>query len=200
MWKIQKRKLLKVKNVFSAFTIYFLLRIWHFSQLYQFHYGTAVLWIFPNFFYAICFMLATTDETRLLLSLIAFSRKIGSQERSIVRATGFAVSGDRIVWSVERNSNACSAGSGSGICNVAETIGSDIGSEWKCRQRIWPYLYAHCAHMRSRESLLRNRQPNRSDHTGRSACRWSLYSHFYFRDPTINIPPVHQYRELRKQR
>lgn len=77
--------------------------------------------------------------------------------------------------------------------SVAGTIGSDIGSEWKCRQHIWPY--AHCAHMRSRWSLLRNRQPpNWSDHTRRSAYRWSPYSRFYFRDPAISIPPTQQYR------
>jgi len=69
--------------------------------------------------------------------------------------------------------------------SVAGTIGSDIGSEWKCRQHIWPYI--HCAHMRSRGSLLRNRQPNWSDHTRRLAYRRSPYSRFYFRDPAISM-------------
>lgn len=196
MWKLLKWKKLKIRNLFSVSLAYFLLRIWHFFQLWQFRYEAAVLWIFLNF-YAVCFTLATIARRGYFHHLsCAFSRGIGSrsQGRSIVRATRFAVSGDRIAWPVKRNCNAQLRWLGLRY-SVAGTIGSDIGSEWKCRQHIWSYPYAHCTHMRSRGSLLRNRQPpNRSDHTGRSACHRSPYSRFYFRDPAIGIPPAQQYR------
>lgn len=89
------------------------------------------------------FIVLTDRPLSLFIACVLLLNRIWSfwsrRGRSIVRATGFAVSGDRIPWPVERNCNASSVVPEQYCWNR-----SDIGSEWKCRQsRRFAYVYTH---------------------------------------------------------
>ena len=82
------------------------------------------------------------------------------------------------------------------ICSVAGTIGSDIGSEWKCHASVSSRTRMFIVHIGDlRDRYLEIVKPsNWSDHTGRSSCRWSSCSCFYFHDSAIGISPAQQCR------